>query len=339
MNIYSRLLKLYGTNGVKTPLEDFCTEILAGIFINDPAIGDAFVNELLQIEGTGFTFRTQEHFHSTNPLHSDCRVDLVIRSEDTICFVEHKVESREGYIQLERYAAVLAAFRPELNTHLKYCTKYYDQKSISTHNFEQFRWADVCRFLNRWKSSGMVHQFLDFLNEHDMSDNMEFTLGDLTALQGISPVIKKMDRYLEKIRAVFRLYFDDRLVKDSENLHQIKTHSRYIFHLAYVFGDTDYSELGAGFDFVEAEAPQLKVWLWTNDKNGKAKEFKAAIQGHKFLTNGENWLGLIKPMSDFMSSSDMEKDIEKWFASAFESLLTFAQNHPELDWHILKKEI
>jgi hypothetical protein len=322
----------------KTPMEDFCTEILAGILAGDQEVGDAFVNEVLQIEGGGFSFTTQETFRSPNPAHPDCRVDLVVRTEEMICFVEHKVESKEGYIQLERYAGILETYKPGLNTYLKYCTKYYDQKDISCHDFHQFRWADVFRFLRRWESSGTVNQFLNFLNEYDMSDNMEFTLNDLTALQGISPVVKKMDRYLEKVRAVFKLYFDDSRVKDSNNLNQIKSQSRYIFHLAYVFGAVNYSELGVGFDFAEDTSPQLKVWIWTNDKNSKATEFRLAIQNSGFPNNGENWLGVTKPLSDFISSGNMEKDIENWFAGVFNDLQLFIKGYPELDWHISKPE-
>lgn len=54
MNIFERLLRLYKVNkeSGKTPLEDFVTEVLAGILQIDQPLLDSFVNEVLLIEGT-----------------------------------------------------------------------------------------------------------------------------------------------------------------------------------------------------------------------------------------------------------------------------------------------
>jgi hypothetical protein len=332
VNIYSRLLRLYRTNMVKTPLEDFTTEILAGLLAGNSEIGDAFVNQVLNITGSGFSFSTQEHFLLNEAGCPDCRVDMIIRSDEVLCFIENKVESREGYIQLERYGLILDSYHPGLKTYLKYCTKYYDHKNFEQHEFHQFRWADVYRFLKQWRTLAAVEEYLAFLNEHDMSDNMDFTLNDLLALQELNSVVKKMDRYLEIIKPIFNRYFDRNKLRDASNLRQIKEYSRYIFHADNIFGESGYSELGVGFDF--SGVPSLKVWIWTDRKNDKSPAFKEMIQEVKLQSNQENWIGLSIPITDFVSSENMELEIEKWFVKTFELIKEFVTSSPQLNWHI-----
>jgi hypothetical protein len=86
----------------KTPLRDFVTAILVAILENTPVIGMAFAIEILRLEGESFAYTTQDHFKSPNPIHPDCRVEIVVRSEGLICFLENKVEAGTGYIQMER---------------------------------------------------------------------------------------------------------------------------------------------------------------------------------------------------------------------------------------------
>lgn len=88
-------------------MEDFVTEILVAILENNHDIGRAFANEILLLNGDAFLYTTQVCYKSPNPIHPDCRIDIVVKSENMICFLENKVESGTGYIQLERYSSVL----------------------------------------------------------------------------------------------------------------------------------------------------------------------------------------------------------------------------------------
>lgn len=333
MNTYSRLLRLYRTNMAKTPMEDFVTEILVAILENNPEIGRAFANEILLLEGDTFFYSTQVCFKSPDPLHPDCRVDIVVRSENMICFLENKVESGTGYIQLERYSSVLREYYGDHQTKLAYCTKYFDKKDIQEHSFKQFRWANIYKFLKIWKDIHTIQEFLDFLKEHDMSDDLDFNLNDLMALRGINPVLKKMELYLEKVRPVFGRYFDKAKIKEPTNLKQLKEHSRFIFYASAIFGEGGWSELGVGFECTEN--PSLKVWIWTSDNNSKSAAFKSAVQSIPGLeSNKENWIGLTAPLSDFISSEKMEENIETWFDSAFQIFKSFKDNTPQLDWKL-----
>lgn len=314
-------------------MEDFVTEILVAILENNSEIGYEFATEMLRLQGDSFFYSTQDHFTSPDLLHPDCRVDIVVRSEGLICFLENKVEAGTGYIQLERYASVLRANYNDHRTKLTYCTKYFNTKNLEEHDFHQFRWANVYKFLKRWNSIHTVQEFLDFLKEHDMGDELDFDLNDIIALRGINPAIRKMDLYLEKLHPVFGKYFDRGKIKEQSGFKQLKEHSRFIFYVAAVFGQGGWSELGVGFDC--KNVPALKVWVWTSDNNSKAAAFKAAIQQPEGLeTNKENWIGLSAPLTNFMSSEHMEEDIEAWFDTAFKTINAFMVATAELDWHL-----
>jgi len=326
------LLKLYRTNMAKTPLEDFTTEILAGILENDSALSDDFANNVLNIQGNDFSVYTQQSYPLNDDSCPDCRVDLVIESEDVICFVEIKVESKEGYIQLERYGRVLDSLDAKKRKYLRYCTKYYDLKETEVHNFHQFRWTDVSKFLKSRNTSAIINDYLKFLKIHDMSDDMDFQLNDLLSLQQMTAVINLMDRYLNKLRPLFSKLFGDNF-KEISNLRQIKLHSRHILVSENVCGN-GYSEMGLGFSF--NDVPELKVWVWISPKNDVSSGFKKATEtvNDPMLTNGEDWIGLSTPLSNFLSSENMELDIEKWFDISAKEIKAFTQATPQLNWHI-----
>ena len=124
--IYNRLLELYKKNRAseKTPLEDFITEILVGVLENDNELLDSFVNNILEIEGTGFSIESQVKYNLDNDIN--CIIDIVVRNDENICFIENKVHSSEGERQLERYSKVLNeihSFQGK-NMFLRYCTKF-----------------------------------------------------------------------------------------------------------------------------------------------------------------------------------------------------------------------
>ena len=101
--VFNRLLSLYKKNkdSNKTPLEDFNTEILVGILQRDSKLLDSFVNNILKIDGTGFSIESQVKYTLDNDIN--CIIDMVVSNEENICFIENKVNSSEGERQLERY--------------------------------------------------------------------------------------------------------------------------------------------------------------------------------------------------------------------------------------------
>jgi len=42
----------------------------------------------------------------------------------------------------------------------------------------------------------------------------------------------------------------------------------------------------------------------------------------------------LPPLSDFVSSENMEVKIESWFIESFKKIKSLSEQHPELNWHI-----
>jgi len=329
MNIFSRLLQLYRTNSCKTPLEDFTTEILVGILSQNDELLDAFVNEILKIEGHGFTISSQEHFLSDEGIQN-CKVDIIIRKEGMLCLLENKVNSSEGFEQLSRYGKVLDKYKVDYQTHLRYCTKYYDYKAIEEHGFVQFRWPDVTRFLKKHNNSELIQEYLYFLKDHHMDNNTTFSAIDIIALENLNPLIQRMEVYLQKIKPSFEKHFGK--CKDVSNFRQIKDHSRFIFIKESPFGN-GYNELGVGFDFKGTVS--LHVWIWCGKQNNKIGLLKDIFSTQTiFETNNIDLISLKKPLSDFISSDNIEIEIEQWFINSFKTVKDFAASTPELDWKL-----
>ena len=82
--IFVNLLRLYSSYSQKTPVEDFTTEVLAGVLQSDPTLLTNFVNQVLEIEGDGFTVTTQVSF-------SNARIDMVFTNNTTVCFLENNL--------------------------------------------------------------------------------------------------------------------------------------------------------------------------------------------------------------------------------------------------------
>ena len=50
-------------------------------------------------------------------------------------------------------------------------------------------------------------------------------------------------------------------------------------------------------------------------------------------TSGD-WIGFGKPLTYFISSENIELEIENWFDSSFQTLKRFIEKTSQLDWHI-----
>jgi len=330
MNLFSSLLHLYRTNGSKTPLEDFTTEILAHVLDSDSELRDAFVNTVLGIEGSGFRIYSQQHypFHKGN--RAACRIDLVIKNSDTLCFIENKVDSPAGKDQLTDYLELLSTLSSFKRRFLRYCTKFYDgQPHIKSEFYAELRWYNISDFLKPHDKNELIKQFLDFLELNQMGNSTDFTLHEILALQHINPVLLKMNVYLDKIKPRFTELFGS--INNSKSSTQLLNYNRQVIRIQPIFG-TGYSELGTGFDF--NDTPKLFVWMWVDENCSDYHKF-IHMKVPDGVFHNENYIEFGKPLSDFISSENMEQDIEKWFEKAFGVFIEIIQNNPEVKWNII----
>ena len=147
--MFDSLLQLYKTNTYKTPLEDFNTECFAGILNMYPKIKNDFIFNFLSLPKDDYKILTQLKKDLED--YQNCIIDFTLIGNNNVCFIENKVNSREGDIQLFRYKLVLDNYYPNHKKHLFYCTKFSDPKNedneFKDYNFQ--KWQDMAV----WKSS------------------------------------------------------------------------------------------------------------------------------------------------------------------------------------------
>jgi len=115
MNLFNSLIKLYSSHQLKTPLEDFTTEIFVNILQDNEIISSSFIRDVMKIQGDGFSISSQECFSYIKNNRKFCKIDIVFKNEDSICFLENKVHSEEGFEQLFSYCEVLDELKQYTN--------------------------------------------------------------------------------------------------------------------------------------------------------------------------------------------------------------------------------
>lgn len=324
-SVFDRLIRLYSARSqastAHTPFEDFTTEIFASILEQNTDVLKAFLTEIFGIERevvdtSRFKVKTQDHYHVDGG--TSCRVDLTIRGEDFLCFVENKVHSTEGYRQLDRYAALLAE-QKERNKYLGYCTKYSEE---SRKGVKQYRWADVHRLLSRFHSDTLIANFTDFLRRNGMESSNELSLHDLHVMQGVVDVFDKLGSILAEVKQDYD-QISGRRAKCSERYKQIGRYQRYVCFDKKVLSGEGYSELGFGFDL--SETPSLYVWIWADEKSEiwtrhKDRLFETFPDGKR---DDRSYIAYLTPLSEFLSKRDMQSDIRRWFIDIFERIAQY----------------
>ena len=338
--MFSNLLKLYKNSSINTPTEDFTTEVLAGILNSNQGILDAFVNTALKIEGVNFKVETQKHFNN-------CIIDMVFENDDTLCFLENKVNSPEGHKQLLKYSNILA--EKNKTVFLRYCTKFIDNKSpedylpLVNDQFLQLRWVDVYCFFNKQERTYLTSLFITFLKDNDMNTIPEFKIEDIMAFQQFTSTIKKMDACFEIVKPQLEsLGGSAPFVQNS----QLSLFRSYPLVKKNVLSE-GYSELTIAFDFEEEDEVRVHVQCLCTERNKNFNEFKNIIESNSHNLgpdirhrnqDGWFWAFFQKNLSDFLSEDNPQKEITDWFKLKIEMWKEFMKSTEDsLEWTHLKK--
>lgn len=180
MSLFSRLLGLHTS---PRPVEDFFTEVVAGLFVVAPELCAAWLENLglvepLRVRERRVLVGTQQRFGPLPDHATGSRPDLVVEvSSDAgrdVVYLESKIDSGEGEQQLRRYADLLSKVEGARSRTLVYVTRDYDPKdeaqilrvsenagdgsgsrggtTTAPVRFLQIRWGDFYRFL-RWAAT------------------------------------------------------------------------------------------------------------------------------------------------------------------------------------------
>lgn len=331
--MFNQLLRLYRKHSLKTPLEDFTTEVFVGILNMEEEIKDDFIYKFLKLGADNYQLKTQVKYYLDDD--TDCIVDFVLEGSDHICFIENKVNSSEGWRQLERYSKVLDIFATEKETKLIYCTKFYEKKDEISHDFNQIRWYEIATFLKPYKENNTVSNFLNFLKKHRMSEELTFTINDFVTFDKMQSSISIVKGYLDRVKPIFAERFGQRKnPKNGCSIEQILQQNRMVYHYEPVFKSSGYSEIKYGFSF-EQTAFFVDIFVYhTHEKYQELTEiFKNYPKHFTTLSNGI-LIGSSLNISSFLNDESADSKIKEWFTESFDFLEKFKAETPEIEWTI-----
>ena len=206
MSLFNRLLKLHNAS---IPLEDFFIELVAHLFSTNKEILYAWLKYLylLDIDPDGAHISTQQTYERLSHHFSDSRPDIIIELVDgtdrDIIFIESKIGSSEGSNQLQRYAEILDKLPDFRNKYLIYITRDFEPKERGTifqeipeSNvcFKQARWHKFYQFLKAQLDTMLVKEIIDFMQEHHMAHNNQFSSIDVIALANFTKSLKLIEQ-------------------------------------------------------------------------------------------------------------------------------------------------
>lgn len=342
--MFNRLYKLFKSKSNKTPLEDYVTEIFVGILNQDEKIKNGFCKSFLGLSDDDvYEVSTQESY--TLPNDPNCRIDIQIKGRDTLCFIESKVNSKEGYEQLARYIKVLDNCEYQ-NTRLIYCTRDNDRKPYTEHKFKQYRWYEIAKFLNSYTDNNIaVHDFLSFLDNHNMTKDFSLSTSDFSSISNLKDLLKKTQNTLERVSDYFDDTFyhgierpSDRKIKLAEIIDKLE---RIVFRDKNVVDCSNkYSDFKYGFLI---QNPTIYVSIWLERGHSNYKEFKKLAESTESTGDSFIYLStfkegiaieLKKDLSTFQDDNDIDQKIAEWFMASFDRFADLIRENPQINWNL-----
>lgn len=334
--LLNQLLKLYKKHRTNTPLEDFTTEALVGVLNIEQEVKQAFIEDFLHLKIQDYHIKSQVKYSLKDD--TDCIVDLVIEGENNICFIENKVNSNEGYRQIERYGKVLDNYSKNgFQTSLIYCTKYPEKKEYGLHNFKQIHWHQIAKFLKKYNSNNLVQEFIIFLTTNDMALDTTMNTKNYLTIENIQNTLNILNSYLEKEKPVFEeTFITETKVSDGRTMSQILNHNRLIYYYKDIIANGGWSEIKYGILLNE---PSIYVGIYVDKSNydfdnlrEALNETKVPFEIHEY-NKGISFL-LKKSISRYLNDENGELEISEWYKNAFMRFASFIREKNYLDWNI-----
>lgn len=334
--MFTKLLQLFKKNIKKTPLEDFTTELLVGVLESDEELRIKFLKDFLNIDSDYCRINTQRPFILAG--YPDCIIDVLIEGHREICFIENKVNSKEGENQLMRYSKVLSKYESDgFKTKLIYCTKNLEPKKYTAHNFKQITWRDIADFFSQNSNSSIANLFIKYLNENNMSEDMTIYSKDLITMENFSRVHNLIYQNIENVKLDFYTKFGKENINDHRHTlkGQLLQYNRIGLIKSPVINSTKESVLLYGFDF----SGKLLVQMFLDKNHVNYETFKKISKDVDGFDSLEtiNGISLISTenLGQFINDENSQDKIKEWFIEKFNQVVKFRdKTKTEIDWKI-----
>lgn len=353
-SLFHRILSLL-KNTENNPLEDYLTEIFAEV-IQSPSLLTSFVKDVVQINVSNLNIleiSSQKTYAKLDNHDTESRPDLVIRfsdgGENYVIFLESKLGSQEGYLQLKRYADHLKTYQDMgYRTHLMYVTKFHDPKDettfISQGNNAEFhyrRWYQIYKWLADHKNE-YIDKVLAFMEEIHLNETRRFVPQDIYAIQHMQRLINMMDSCIDgAAEEKMNELFGKARVQTSHRFNQLRNAYRYM-----LYNDLEnYMAIAIGFYLTDDEYPLVCIMLEVNPKcEKKADVVKAMKELQKRYPEWESediddpaaWsnISCYKELLHFLGEEDHISSIQSYFMKKLDQLAEIKEIDPKLGWRV-----
>lgn len=307
-----------------------------------PEVLDKFINSFLKLPDDKYQIKTQ--LKKGLDGERDCIIDFVLEGEKHVCFTENKIESKEGFDQLERYGKVLNLHYPDHEKYLFYCTKYSEPKNENGelgdgYQFGQFKWYEIAKFLKQFKENELIKNYIEFLKTNNMEQDNTFKVHNLLALENLNKSLDIVKFHIDNVREEFNKRFHYEEYNKNFDWDQIRDHKRICRRGLNILSGSGYSEVLYSIEF---ETLRLNVQLHVNSSHEKFKEFNEINLTNTSL-NKEKWewgtlectsIYKMKPLGEFLNDENSDTSIKEWFIKSFDELLELMKSNPQLEWNI-----
>jgi hypothetical protein len=334
MSLFSTLLRLQ-VNSHNVPLEDYLTELFGYCLNLEEEILISFLKrfKIPPQKSEEYYLNTQVR-HKKLPHHTEDSIpDMMLTFENHVIFIENKVASSEGNLQLQRYAEHLDNYDTTKIKALIYITRDFDLKdekkifirTKSKIKFIPLRWHQIFRFLQSYNDRPIIKEILILMKEKHLSSNNQFSPVDILTLTNFSKVRKMMSEviYNGKVGQQFEKVVGKK-PNEASLLTQIKYHDRYVV----VGKKKNNIKVYMGFllnTFNEIEYPDLifKIEITPSSKVREVVINKmkaiASVEKSKWAENGlddpKEYSGIViyKSMQSFLNKDDQIEEMRKHF--------------------------
>lgn len=366
MEFLNGLLRLHSS---KVPLEDFFTEVLAGILRHHPALGIAWLtdmgvmpeysspSELVSVSTQRRLVKLEDHALASRP---DLELKLRTPERDNhLIFIESKVGSHEGVDQLWRYADHLLNTESYEHKTLIYVTRNYDPKEhsavlegIESVGFVQSRWSDFNRVLTAYerklaeqgKDSELAREVLGFMEAHGMEQQNRLSASEVSAMTYVPRVMNFMRETLSgEVDTRLAEVSDQKVAGRYQTLWRVEDQGRYYHFCLMPSGFW----CGAGFWLdveLPHEYPSLSVVVEVGPNHPRREEIIAAMRSHAKtleepaypygLEEAEAWSGIEwwQDLGALLGEEDHMSAVREFFMWGLDQLEEFRKSHPDLPW-------
>ena len=332
INLYKKSIK-----SDRTPLEDFNTECFANILKLYKNIKNDFILNFLGLPQDEYRITTQ--LRKDLPEVQNCIIDLVFIGKSNVCIIENKIESQEGYKQLERYGHVLDIHYLELKKHLFYCTKYTELKNengeYDIYNFKQFKWFEIAKFLKKYQNENpLINEYIKFLYKYKMAQENTFKSENIVAMENLQKTIEIAEFHINNSKENFNEAFRSDKAEYINNFDELKKNNRVKNWKLGILNGGGHSEI---LYCIEFKKLKLKTQIYVSSSNANYEDFKKISFDRSVIKSFDFEFGFCyyvdTDLGKFLNDENSDLNIKNWFLNSFEIMNTLISNNPQLNWN------